>query len=123
MPRTPERTEFLKDLIITAVEGGIGYWAEVRRYNPDEGTVEVRPQDECATEDPNPWRTVTVATIAKGIGRIDRGDCTFGGEPWAFGKSHGRVMVASRANDAGLLDADDADNILQAALFGDIVYG
>jgi hypothetical protein len=93
----------LQGLLITAVEGGIGYWAQVRAYRPDAGTVEVRDAEEQGAR----WRRVTVQTLLRGLD--------------VCAKEYPRITATwlqDRIGDAGI-----ADSILQAGLFGDLVYG
>lgn len=125
--RSEERTQFLKDLIITAVEGGIGYWSFCRNYDYKAGTVEVAAMDpddwdgdEDTLDDYLEWHPVTIETMARGINLICSGECKYAtrGEYVRF------MRKANRENDgAGMLDAGDADNILQAGLFGELIYG
>lgn len=131
--RTSEREEFLADVITTAVEGGTGYWAAVTHYQYEydgilclavgkgaegprkgEGTrATIVDEDDGATHE------ITVETIARGIGLIARGECQYAtAEDYVR-----RIAAASRENDAGEIDAGDADNIVQAGLFGKLVYG
>lgn len=125
--RSEDRTEFLKDLIITAVEGGIGYWSYVRKYDYKEGIVEVAAMDpedwdgdEDTLDDPLEWKPVTLETLARGINLICSGTCN----KYATKEKYVRFLrEAHRENDAGMLDSGDADNILQAGLFGEVIYG
>ena len=123
--RTPERIGFLSDCIITAVEGGTGYWAEVRNYKWSEDTVHHRMLDATVelrseiprTDEPEPWFKVNLDTIDLGIQRLQSAD--FRVNPNLMGL----ILAANRDNDAGDIDADAADCIVQAALFGELVYG
>jgi hypothetical protein len=124
--RSEERTRFLKNLLITAVEGGIGYWSYVRRYDYKAGTVEVADNTECEWGDSDEeinakleYKPVTYEDMARGINLICSGECKY-----ADNAQYVEYMrKANRENDAGTLDAGDADNVLQAALFGEVVYG
>lgn len=131
--RTAEREEFLSDIITTAVEGGTGYWAQVSQYQyvmdgelhvytgpkieggGTRATLHELNDDETGYKD-EPL-VVTIDTIAAGIGKIERRDVQV--HSWF----HERILKASRANDAGQIDADDADIIVQVALLGEIRYG
>ena len=131
--RSAERTDFLAGIIITAVEGGINYWAYARKYRWVDsngklyGNALSRLQDAsvevCDVEDfddgKGQWKKVTLDTIARGIGKIKRKEVSL---------SHGRrkiVIAADRDPDkhAGNIDSDIADCVLQAGLFGTIIYG
>lgn len=130
--RSPERVEFLSDILIAAIEGGTGYWAQVSQYQylddgelkvfaaprkPDEGTratIHVLKDDESGYEEQG--HDITVDTIAKGIGRIVRGEVKI------KQRMRDAIAEASAGNEADNIDADDADAIVQAALFGELVY-
>lgn len=98
----PVSWEDLRSLLITAVEGGIGYWAEVRNYRPDAGTVEVRDVEERGR-----WRKVTTKTLLAGLD--------------ACAVKHRHITARWLQDRIG--DADIGDAVLQAGLFGEIVYG
>jgi hypothetical protein len=118
------------DILITAFDGDYGgcwYWAM-----PD---PEVRVSEQFVMDGPKVddlWRAVGIAdkeeqerryrvdheTIRVGLRRIVEGDCTFGGKPW-----ENRTHILGSLSDPGDIDADIADVIVQAGLFGDIVYG
>jgi hypothetical protein len=138
--RTFERQTFLCDVLTTALEGGIGYWCRVDSYwwfSPElPSSKNNRVQHETVdgvefpnawaknardTEDPEsePWGDITVETIATGIARILAADSKI-----SLASDYvGRIAVANRNNDAGEIDALDADAIVQAGLLGDVVYG
>jgi hypothetical protein len=125
--RSPERIQFLKDVLITAVEGGINYWGAVADYDPDAGTVTVYEMEEGKWDDatgyveyPNDYipSRVTIDTIAKGIGILleQRKDH----DPKSYWH---QFVIANRTNsEDGDYDAGQADDILQAGLFGSVVY-
>lgn len=119
--RTPERTCFLADVVVTAVEGGIGYWCEHRNYqwtqdgetrDMTSASVEVREY-----QDGGRWRPVTLETIEDGITKIREASFTINPEVLSF------ILVGDRNNDAGEIDSTAADCIIQAALLGELVYG
>lgn len=142
--RTAERAQFLADVLTTAVEGGIGYWSRVTAYRwqaPDlgysdgrEGTPEVADAEVTileVEEEGAPEHTVTLDTIAKGLGLIRAAKHDPAASEWYegttipfLGESTRRAVVAAdRANDAGEIDSSRADVILQVALFGKVIYG
>lgn len=132
-----EREQFLSDIITTALEGGIGYWSVADHYQwvDDAGVhvcvrgmhdsdcvrygalavVRVLRDDDEGYEDEQRW--ITTATIAEGIQRLLDGTVSY--PVWA----QDELVAAVHDNDAGMIDSDDADNIVQAALLGEIVYG
>jgi hypothetical protein len=149
MARSKERTEFLGDIIVTAVEGGTGYWAQVSQYQyvdtigrhswvdgelvntPPEDPVSVvvgrREGDETRArlhemnDAEDGYREegldLDLDAVARGIGRITRGEVGINS------RLRNEITMASRENDAGYIDADGADVIVQAGLLGEIRYG
>lgn len=117
--RSPEREEFLSDILITAVEGGTGYWAQVSNYNHTPAAnahVTLHEYHEEDDEGIIPQHLVDLDTIEKGLDLYlsflkDRVDAT-----WR------EYMAANLQNDAGDFDAEDADVIVQFAIFGEIKY-
>lgn len=125
-----EREQFLSDIISTAIEGGIGYWSTTLAYQwtDDDGQPQLcvgerlaRPTGTYAAITPVDSEVIygiDTNIIAKGID-VMRESPNFNG-------SHvlrDSILAASRENDAGDIDADCADVIVQAALFGELVYG
>lgn len=109
--------EFLKDVLVTAVEGGINDWARIKRVHPhgeDYTSAEIAPAYE--SDEFNPC-TIDLGTIITGIERAL--------EPSAPLNSDilGDILRAVLSNDAGHIDATDADAIVQLAVHGELVYG
>lgn len=129
MRKTPERIQFLSDVLITAVEGGINYWTQVSGYDPDNGDPELRgvtvwpdlddfEDGQLQTNVPGGGIRVTLETLAKGIGILDRDTEHYHHGYWM------QFWLANRTNgDDGDYDAGIADCILQAGVFGEVVYG
>lgn len=139
MARTLERTQFLGDIITTAVEGGTGYWAQVSQYQwldtftfeQPFGKVMVvvgeRQGDHTRAtlhemkDDEDGYKAegldLTLDAVAVGIHRIVTGKVPINAT------LRQTIARASRENDAGDIDADGADAIAQAALLGELVYG
>ena len=122
--RSVERTQFLTTILTTAVEGGINYWADTKDYawQFEEGMaawahVNVRESNE--GDEPGPWRTVTIDTIAHGLSVIKkRSDIPYLG-------THVRKLIIGAdytLDEDGEIDADLADVIVQVALFGEVRY-
>lgn len=123
---------FYSDVIVTAVEGGIGYWSRCSDY--DHGykwneDCESRHQPASVTvhelvdEQANTYKAgvkVTTKEIANAMQRIaDFGQqIEYAGDEW-----RGRMAGALREKDAYDIDAGDADVIMQIAVLGGIVYG
>ena len=112
--RSAARVEFLTDVYTTALEGGIGYWAECSEYQWS--TIQRAVIHDTAADDDRA-HVITLDTIARGLAAITTGRITL-----SDGHRH-RITTADRTNDAADLDANDADLIVQAALFGAITYG
>lgn len=130
--RTAARETMLADIATTAIEGGINYWAQVSSYNfyspylkayPDDlepspnggGNVYAIIHD---VEDDEKEYTVTIDVIARGLKNVIAG-CKYAGE--SLQKA---AREANRTNETPVeMDSLMADEILQAGLFGEIVYG
>ena len=119
--------QLMRDIIITACEGGIGYWSQLETYDGHgidasvEGALPLRIR---VIEEERPdgceygkWMNLGIPEVAKGLRLMfqeypDRLD------------TH-RMIEAVANYDSGNydFDADDADNVIQFALFGELVYG
>lgn len=131
MKRSAERAQFLTDVIITAAEGGIQYWAVILSYkwhlpNLPGGTGEPGPGGNAAAslkfradEDDADIHTVTISDVARALGVI----ADLSRPLRLHSTDRARIAEASRENDGGQIDADDADVIIQVAAFGNVVYG
>lgn len=111
-------TEFLEHVLEAALYGGIGYWAvadEILRADPRSGLISLHLSD---TED---WSiefgTVTHDTVMDGIRRILDGTVKISQDL----RDHLAAGVSE--GDAGEIDSDVADCIIQVGLFGELVYG
>ena len=107
--------EFLRDVLTTAIEGGVTYWSRVSEYqwdNPNPNQVyAVLVETEVYDHEPEEHR-VTLDTVVTGIQRV-------------LAKPQLRLGLAAHifALDAGDIDADDADVIVQMGLFDQVIYG
>lgn len=147
---TPKQ-EVLSYVLSTAVEGGINYWAndrddqnrlQVIRIDRDSnGDYLSIVFDRRAVEnvsgtkvsafvtdlDGNNEVAVDFKALTRGLRAIVDYKVTFGGKPLEQTSQMRRVALAllfAKSNDdAPDYDAGDADSLVQAALFGDIVYG
>lgn len=139
--KSPERIEFLTDILITAVEGGIGYWSQADEYRAaperpaaERGVTLYIPAHEVDAADyrlpvghglieswgdeiPACTVRVDLDAIAAGVGLITRG------EAGVHSDYIGDIFAASLHNDSGDIDATAADLIVQAAIFGRVIYG
>ena len=123
MPETQTKTareEFLDDVIVTAIEGGIGYWSVCHSYkwqDQPEVTAVIQEWDEWEDKAIGDKITVDRALIRKGIKQVLSGEAD-------VHKSMVKLIAAANAtNDGGDIDADAADVIVQAAIFGTLTYG
>lgn len=130
--RSDERAEFLGDIITTAVEGGTGYWAQVSQYQyaldgriracvgervGDEPRAVLHQLAEDESGYVEAGQIVTLDVIARGLSLLASGEVGVRSDLKAL------IGQASHENDAGMIDADAADVIVQAGLLGEIVYG
>lgn len=140
--------ELLRDIVITAAEGGISYWALIRKYQWRESVVQTR--DRLATNnetadpealenlrqplpfpvlrieyenpDDNDPETLTCVVspecVCKGL-QLVMTPGTVGPDSNAFTSAFAALMN----DDAGAIDSDAADAIIQLGIFGKIVFG
>lgn len=116
--RSPERTKFLSDLLATALEGGVNYWAKVEATARVDDPAEIigwRYTGATLTEyDGGDTHKVTLDTIAHGINAYSA----------KFVRRDHPLVVANRTNGAdGDYDALDADQALQYGLWDKAIYG
>lgn len=117
IPDTREGEEFLRDIFITALEGGIGYWATCEAYQwqvwPFHAVISA---DDDGTEHNY---VIDPPVIMNGIRRILSGECL----EWVSSDLRATLLEATITLDAGDIDANDADSIVQAGVFNRIIYG
>jgi len=114
------REYFLNCIIVTAVEGGTGYWAQVHEYQPRDmgnGYAVLQQFDEGTDEPFGPKFTLNRETVEHAIEDILYGRVKTGRQAVM------EIAWANANNDAGDIDADLADTIAQAATLGRITYG
>lgn len=115
------RKEFLSDILLTAIEGGINYWAWQHARSWDEdyeilNAITISPMDEDGSE--GTQVTVDHAKLEEAIALIVGPQSEFEVRDDILQQ----IVLATRNNDAGEIDAEAADVIVQAACFGEIVY-
>lgn len=107
--------EYCKDILVTCVEGGSNYWARFRNVVRDEelNVLECEVMDIEADPDNNgsqgEWKKITIEDIRRGVNIAMKPECTV----------H-RTYKAMIANDDN--DAISSDIVLQAAMFGEVIY-
>lgn len=131
--RAPERAEFLADVLTTAVEGGVQFWANVSNYHwydpamdsPGTGLFNVGEANAYVTihevgSELEHGRVVVVGVdaIATAIKRIVVGEFDDVLDPCVV-KS---IKEASLSNDGGEIDAGLASIIMQVAALGEVIY-
>jgi hypothetical protein len=145
----PDTCSFLDDVIVTALEGGIGYWSKALEYRPSQGFAVIVVEDDLVAGGSAAFidgvidgvigdkgaRTFKIDrdAVARGIATITAATGPFYDPNGAgtqcqsvpFLSASTRLMVGEAAwqRDASDIDADVADSIIQVALFGKIVYG
>ena len=104
----------IDDIMITALEGGITYWCDrievvgdyLGDYASDQisrgGTLRLYVPDE------KKWFELTLEKFVKGLEKV-------------VGERSPDIVYEGKI-DADEIDADDADAIIQYAIFGEIVY-
>ncbi len=126
-----------EDILDIALEGGIGYWARLCNDGQDwedaKKRIEERGEDltyghiiadvlehdkpvrfedaEDDSDNPETWELTDVKLMTGAL------------EFQAEKLEHDSSYDIAKAVDDGDFDADDADSVIQLALFGDIIYG
>lgn len=120
--RSAARAEFLHDILIGFVEDGCtNTWRSIDAWHYDEAdpsqawAVFIEDDDDLGADAPK--HRVTIETIARGLSALQAGDVHMGA------RMLGSILAADAENDAGDIDAYDADAIVQAGVFGNLVYG
>jgi len=112
-----DREQFLADILIGAIEGGTGYWASVSRYKHDCPPGETHATIHDLEDDEKPYE-VTPRVVAHGLQVILEPDSSINNQLRAI------IREANATNDAGgQFDSECADVVVQAGLFGKVIYG
>ena len=136
--RTEKRAQFLKDVLVTAVESyGYTPWFQFDNYNPDNGTVTVyHDENEDGEYSDGPYQ-INLDDVARGL-RLYReawadpptytspttGETTLMYPARNTGSYRYQLLVADRTNgDDGDFDVTTADSVLQMAVLGKEIYG
>ena len=113
--------QFLYDILTTFVESGYSTWAELREVNREPDMLDVLS---IVLYDDDSERTYDV-----GIDEVFTGLCRIvgcdndGKRVEIAGSIADYISRGVREDDAGDIDAIGADCIVQAAIFGELVYG
>jgi|15BtaG_2_1085339.scaffolds.fasta_scaffold00310_11 hypothetical protein len=116
---TDAQAKFCWGVFVTAIEGGIGYWSSCFEYSwsGGDGEPDHRGFEAVVSEhdDRRPW-VIDIDTIREGLRLIAEGGHVNQTMTNNIAEAYARL-------DAGQIDAYDADAIVQAGLFGEVVYG
>jgi hypothetical protein len=142
MDLTTERKKLCHSIFVTALEGGVGYWSSCSEYHwalksvdgdltddltdDLDGFYAIIREDENQDEDGKvPKHRIDAEVIDRGINRIANGTATYGGKRLTGNSVLYKLACALNGPLAEEVDfdADDADNIVQIGLFGDVMYG
>lgn len=105
----------IDDIMSTALDGGISYWCDcaevvgdyLGEYASDQisrgGTLRLHDSDE------DKWYELNLEKFIAGLTKI--------------AEERGLDILYEGKIDAGEIDAEDADAIIQYAIFGEVVYG
>jgi len=113
--------QFLGDIMTTALEGGIGYWSACSKVKRLEDLTIVSCLIHEITDDESDYEEKGVPLTLKDIGRGLQ--LLLSGYVGVNSTVLGYISRGVAEQDAGHIDADAADAIVQAALLGDIKYG
>lgn len=108
--------EFIADVIDQAGYG-IDYWATSAVFDDEAQTYTVTEMDDETTGSPGSTRILTYRIIAWAMQEIAAGKADL------CRQIVSDIVTAIREGDAAEIDSEDADCIIQWAMFGDIVYG
>jgi hypothetical protein len=112
---TEAKKEMTFGVVVAAVEGGINYWAQVRGYHWHDETNEARVQVRDAYDDDKTWHQVDQDKVWEGMQKVLQPAFEVRDD------IRSNIYLATVGRDDGL-DAEAADVIFQAILFGEIKY-
>jgi hypothetical protein len=119
---------FLDDIVVTALEGGIGYWSTCFWYKPSTATAaiaELETEEELLIDrnvvETGIRRIVAAAPPYFQPNGIEKTQCADVPFLWEYVRSN--VVQAILSDDCGEIDADIADCIVQVGLFNEVRYG
>jgi len=108
---------FLRDLLITALESGINYWCSTLKYDFEKVFASVMEHKDRDAKDPGKVHEINGLVLTQGCLRI--AEPTFK----VCDDIRNRVLSSWMKKDIIDIDSEAADVIVQAGLFGEIVYG
>ena len=92
----------VRDILIAACEGGIGYWSQITKLSYSRITVTLKEWN----EDTNTWNGAEYSLTYRDILRGFK-----------------RAIEYGYIKDVSDMDSTDADVVIQLAIFNDVVYG
>lgn len=114
--RSAAREQFIQDIFVTAIEGGINYWANyqsINKIHKPEEIVEWWYESAHIIDVDGDSYVIDKNTIIKGINMIVKRNA----------ERDKALILANRTNgDDGDFDAWDADKIVQFGLYGKLEY-
>lgn len=114
------REQFLWDVFVTACEGGINYWARIERYHHSTNGKDDLEGFHAKIFDTEEEKRHDIhrATIEHGLKAFQKPGVHINAE------LRGQILAADVTNGENVtLDAEGADAVVQAGLFGQVVYG
>jgi len=104
--------------ILELIDSGVGYWAVDEAPEPHQLPLlfVLTEQEPLSAEGPQTHR-VDLATVACGINRILSGSCEVNVD------AIGNIAKFVATNDLSHVDIEDMDLIVQAGVYGKIVFG
>ena len=130
-----ERDQFLFDVFVTACEGGINDWSSILKYHwrkkdADTQTIDgdtdyagyyAEIVEDESDESPRPRHRIDAAVIEAGLKAIREKTA----EELSLHDGNRRIVIGAEGTlDAGTeFDAESANWVVQAGLFGQVIYG
>lgn len=99
------------------IDTGIAYWCDEYAGSTPFPDLFVVQEGEARDKEGPKIHTISVHTLAIGINRILSGECKINKA------SIGNIATFVATNELDSLDADDLDCIVQAGLYGELVWG
>ncbi|GIG57368.1 hypothetical protein Lfu02_17400 [Longispora fulva] len=116
--RSPEREQFYREVLTTAVEGGINYWITDFRSVERDADGWVTGLTVC--DDEGVPRSCDIDGVARGWGLFQ--GLLKAGQHNGWGTSPDQLIERSGNFEDLDIDASNADDIVQLAIFGEIIY-
>jgi hypothetical protein len=108
----PEGETSLRDLVITALEGGINYWGYVEGYRPNDADVWATvTEEESSTDGPAQSAVLTIASVREGLAKAIENRLDAG---WSIPKCTTFFLTNP--------DAGSCELVVQYVVLGEHVY-